>query len=482
MSYPGAAHDAVWRSLVFPADYVNPRARDRYHLIVIGAGPAGLICALGAAGLGARVALVERHAMGGDCLNVGCVPSKALLEYTRRHGADASFDAAFSWLRAVRAGIAVHDSVDRYTGLGVDVFLGDAQFLDDATVQVGEQQLRGRRVVIATGARATLPPIDGLSDVAPLTNESVFDLRSAPRSLAIIGAGAVGCELAQAFARMGVDVTLLEAAERVLPVESPRASAAALGALVRDGVEPKLGATIRSIDKHGPDTVIVLADGEIRAERILVAAGRRANVETLNLDVAGVELTERGLIRVDTRLRTTNSKIYAAGDVCAQLQFTHHADAQARVVIQNALFVPTARADRLVIPHSTYTNPEIAQVGATASALDAAAVDYLRYELDLIELDRGRAADAVGEFVEILVEPKRGKILGATVVAANGGELIVPICVAMTSGLTLGDLGKTVFPYPTRSEYLRRIADQHNRTRLTPTIAKLMRAWLRLIA
>lgn len=480
-SYPGASHDAEWRSLVFPQDYINPRATERYHLVVIGAGPAGLICALGAAGLGARVALIERQAMGGDCLNVGCVPSKSLLEFTHRHSPEASFDAAFEWMRSVRAGIAAHDSVDRYTELGVDVFLGDAQFLDAETLKVGDQQLHGRRVVIASGARATMPPIDGLSDVAALTNESVFELRRAPRDLAIIGAGAIGCELAQAFSRMGIGVTLLDVADRVLPLESHRASATALDALERDGVDVKLGVQISHVEKRGSETSIALTDGEVRCERVMVAAGRRANVETLNLDVAGVELTERGLIRVDSRLRTTNAKIYAAGDVCSTLQFTHHADAHARVVIQNALFAPTARANRLVIPHSTYLRPEIAQVGATQASLDHANVDYLRYELDFAELDRGRAAGSVGEFAEVLIEPSKGKILGATVVAENGGELIVPICVAMTNDLSLSEVGKTIFPYPTRSEYLRRIADQHNRTRLTPTVARIMKSWLRLI-
>jgi pyruvate/2-oxoglutarate dehydrogenase complex dihydrolipoamide dehydrogenase (E3) component len=481
MSYPGASHDAEWRSLVFPRDYVNPRATDRYHLIVIGAGPAGLICALGAAGLGARVALIEHHAMGGDCLNVGCVPSKSLLEFTHRYGPAASFDAAFERMRSVRASVARHDSVERYTQLGVDVFLGDAQFLDADTLKVGNQQLHGRRIVIATGARAGMPAIDGLHDSAPLTNESVFELRRAPQSIAIIGAGAIGCELAQAFSRMGIEVILLDAAERVLSLESPRASAVALDALVRDGVKTELGARISSVERSGADAVISTDNGEFRAEHVVVACGRRANVETLNLDVAGVELTDAGLIRVDSRLRTTNAKIYAAGDVCSTLQFTHHADAQARVVIQNALFAPTARANRLVVPHSTYMIPEIAQVGATQASLDQANVDYLCYELDFAELDRCRAAGSAGEFAEVLIEPSKGKILGATVVAENGGELIVPICVAMTNDLSLSELGKTVFPYPTRSEYLRRIADQHNRTRLTPTVAKIMKSWLKLI-
>jgi pyruvate/2-oxoglutarate dehydrogenase complex dihydrolipoamide dehydrogenase (E3) component len=215
---------------------------------------------------------------------------------------------------------------------------------------------------------------------------------------------------------------------------------------------------------------------------VLVATGRKANVETLNLDVAGVDLTVNGLIKVNDRLRTSNRRIYAAGDVCSRLQFTHHADAQARIVIQNALFAPLARTDRLVIPHCTYTSPEVAQVGASAPMLEEHHIDFERYRVEFGELDRGRAADDTDDYAELLVIPRAGGILGATIVAEHAGELIVPVCVAMSNRLGLGDLGKTVFPYPTRSEYLRRIADDYNRTRLTPAVAKLMRAWLRLTA
>jgi pyruvate/2-oxoglutarate dehydrogenase complex dihydrolipoamide dehydrogenase (E3) component len=427
------------------------------------------------------VALVERKAMGGDCLNVGCVPSKALLEFTRRHPSRASFDSAFAWMREVRAGIAAHDSVQRYTENGVDVFLGDAQFIDDATLQVHDQQLRGRRFVIATGARPMVPGIPGLRETEPLTNESIFELEQAPASLAIIGAGPIGCELAQALARMGIDIALLDVASRVLPAEAPEASAAVMNALLREGVEPHLSARISRVERLRGEIRIELDGGELRAKRVLVAAGRQANVENLNLDAAGVELTQTGLVKVDERLRTTNSKIYAAGDVCSRLQFTHHADAQARVVIQNALFLPTARADRLVIPHCTYTTPEVAHVGATTSALEEQRVEFTRYAVKLGELDRGRAAGDVEDYAELLIRPRDGSILGATIVAENAGELIVPICVAMSNGLGLRELGKTVFPYPTRSEYMRRLADSYNRTRLTPTVGKLLRAWLRLI-
>ena len=478
--YPGQAHDARWRSLVFPDDHVNPRAQSKYHLVVIGAGPAGLICAIGAAGLGARVALVERQAMGGDCLNVGCVPSKALLEYTSRHPADASFEAAFAWMREVRAGIASHDSVQRYSDHGIDVFLGEARFVDGSTVEVGGQTLSARRIVIATGARAALPKIPGLDESDPLTNETVFDLREPPASLAIIGAGPIGCELGQALARLGIEIHLLDVADRVLPNEEADAAAAVAKSLISSGVKLHLGVDISRIRQTGDVTRIALEEDELRVERVLVAAGRRANTDNLNLGAAGVELNDSGLIDVDDRLRTTNSRIYAAGDVCSRLQFTHHADAHARIVIQNALFAPTARASRLVVPHCTYTNPELAHVGRSAAELEQAGSRFDRYVVRFSDLDRGRAAGDVNSYAALLVEPQRGRILGATVVAEGAGELIAPICLAMSNGLRIGDIGKTVFPYPTRSEYLRRLFDDYNRTRLTPRVKRLMQAWLRL--
>ncbi len=481
-SYPGQAHDTHWRSLVFPENHVNPRAESRYHLVVVGAGPAGLICAIGAAGLGARVALVERQAMGGDCLNVGCVPSKALLEYTRRHTVDGSFEAAFAWMREVRAGIAAHDSVQRYTQKGVAVFLGDARFVDGSTVEVDNQRLSARRIVIATGARAAVPPIPGLDQADPLTNETVFDLRHAPKSVAILGAGPIGCEIGQALARLGVSVDLFDVADRVLPNEEADAGAAVSKSLASSGVSLHLGANISRVERTGDGVRIAYDDTALHTDRVLVAAGRQANTENLNLSAAGVELADNGLIEVDNRLRTTNSKIFAAGDVCSRLQFTHHADAHARIVIQNALFAPTARTNRLVIPHCTYTDPELAQVGQSAAELERDGPRFDRYVVQIGDLDRGRAAGDEDSYAALLVEPKRGDILGATVVAENAGELIVPICLAMSNGLRIGDVGKVVYPYPTRSEYLRRLADDYNRTRLTPTVRRLMQTWLRLIS
>jgi pyruvate/2-oxoglutarate dehydrogenase complex dihydrolipoamide dehydrogenase (E3) component len=476
----GSAHDAQWRRLVSPADYVNPSPRERYHLVVIGAGPAGLVTAIAAAGLGARVALVERHAMGGDCLNVGCVPSKSLLEFTAARGGQASFDDAFDWLRAVRARIAAHDSVERFVEAGVDVFLGTARFVDDKHVRVGDAELNARRFVVATGARAALPPIPGLAESKPLTNETVFDLTSRPKRLAIIGAGPIGCELALAFARMQVDVLLLEAAERVLGAEIPEAGRAVADALTRHGVDIRLGVSIDKIERRGQKHVAVICGGEETVvDEVLVAAGRRANTDDLNLAAAGVDTDAKGQIAVDRFLRSSNTRIFAAGDVCATLQFTHTADAHARIVVQNALFAPSATTTRLVIPRCTYTDPEVACVGPTRCELERDGVPFDVHGLAFDDLDRGKTqGDDVG-FVEVLTMRGSGKILGATIVGRDAGEQIAPLCVGIAHGIGLGGLGKAILPYPTRAEYLRRLADNFNRGKLTPTMKRVFAAWFR---
>ncbi|MEE8543826.1 MAG: mercuric reductase [Gammaproteobacteria bacterium] len=477
-AYPGAHYDVAWRELTFPAGYTNPEPRARYHVVVLGAGTAGLITAIGAAGLGARVALVEREAMGGDCLNVGCVPSKALLEFTRRSGGTVEFDDAFEWMRKVRAEISRQDSVERYTQSGVDVFLGSAHLLDDTTVQVDDRRLNARRIVLATGARAAVPPIPGLAECRPLTNETLFDLREPPASLAILGAGAIGCEMAQAFVRLGVEVQLFEMAERVLPLEDEEASAVVARALQRDGVTLHLNAPVSSVRRHDSKVTVHSPDVQVTADKILVAAGRCANVEDLNLDAVGVD-TKAGLIKVDRRLRTTNPRIYAAGDVCSRTQFTHNADAQARIVVQNALFAPTASTDNLVIPHCTYTDPEVAHVGRRKAELRQGSLGFDVYRVGFGDLDRGRTRGDAEGFVEVLTAKGGDEILGATIVGYDAGEQIAGLCIAMSHDIGLGGLGKTVLPYPTRAEYLRRLADSYNRTRLTPRAKRVMSQWFR---
>ena len=394
------AVEAEYRRLVFPPGHRNPQPAKRYNLVVIGAGPAGLVTSMAAASLGARVALVERHAMGGDCLNFGCVPSKTLLAAA---AAGLSFAAAMERVRAVRASIARHDSVERFTQAGVDVYLGQASFEGPHLVRVGELSLHTRKTVIATGARPAFPAITGLEASAPLTNETVFEPGPQPRRLAILGAGAAGCELAQAFARLGTRVELIEIAPQVLPQEELPAAALVAGALVREGVALHTGSKVESVSATADGVELAIAGGvRIVVDRVLVAAGRRRNIEGLGLDKAGVRVDERGAVEVDHRLRTSHADIYAAGDVCSQYQFTHAADAQARIVVRNALFRGRARADRLVLPRCVYTKPEVAHVGPTARQLDEQGVSYDRYHVDWAELDRGMTDDAAEGYVELL--------------------------------------------------------------------------------
>jgi len=480
MSYPGQVFDETTQALLSPSDYRNPTPQSRYHLVVVGAGPAGLISAIGAAGLGSKVALVERHRMGGDCLNVGCVPSKALLEYTGYHK-NPDFNEAFAWLREVRAGIAPHDSVQRYGEAGVDVYLGDASFNSAGEICVDGQPLPARRIVICTGARAAIPPIPGLRESNPLTNETVFDLTEKPTSLAILGAGAIGCELALVFARLNVAVHLFEMAPRVLPLEVSAASEVVGDALRNAGVTLHLGAGVESIAARSDGEAghsVSVAGEQVLTSHVLVALGRTPNTETLNLQSAGIEVTERGLIITDSKLRTSNRKVYAAGDCTSALQFTHHADAQARAVVQNTLFAPTASVDKLVVPHCTYTKPEVASVGQNPEQLKAAAIEFDSYEFDFAELDRGRAEIDGAGFAQVYTEKGSDKILGATLVGHDAGEQIAPICLLMSNGLGLGAAGKALFSYPTRSEYLKRLADAYNRSRFTPRVAAIFKAWL----
>jgi pyruvate/2-oxoglutarate dehydrogenase complex dihydrolipoamide dehydrogenase (E3) component len=471
VNYPGLQYDEQSRSLLCPDDYVNPTPKPNYHLAVVGAGPAGLISAVGAAGLGARVALIEQGMMGGDCLNVGCVPSKALLEITKARP-DVSFDDAFEHLRAVRAGIAPHDSVARYNELGADVFLGAAKF-DNGQLTVAGTKVNARRIVICTGAKAAVPPIPGLREANPLTNESIFDLTQKPTSLAILGAGAIGAEMATVFARLGVEVHLFELADRVLPLEIPAASAAVQKELLALGVHLHLGAGVEEI-RQSANGIEVVAQTTVSAERLLVALGRSPNTSELDLSSAGVQVDAQGFIQTDDKLRTSNKKIYAAGDCTARLQFTHYADAQARVVVQNALFLPTASVKGVIVPRCTYTQPEVASV-----EVPDCPDQYDTYHWDLAELDRSRTQVDGGGFVEVRTKKGSDQIVAATIVADEAGELLASVMVLITNGLGLSALAKVLLPYPTRSEFLKRLADGYNRTRMTPLVAKIFKWWLR---
>jgi pyruvate/2-oxoglutarate dehydrogenase complex dihydrolipoamide dehydrogenase (E3) component len=482
---------------VHPPGWVNPTPRGRYHLVAVGGGTAGIIAALGAAGLGARAALVERHLLGGDCLNYGCVPSKALIRAARaayevRHAAEFGqpaghvppfdFPAAMARMRQLRAGIARHDSAERFKSLGVDVFLGQGTFTGPATLRVDGQELSFRRAVIGTGARPADPQIDGLADVGYLTNETVFSLTDLPRRLIVIGAGPIGCELAQCFRRFGSEVHLVNRREALLGKEDPPAAAIIREQFEREGVHLQLGWTPLKAARTGDSKSLILQrkgeKKEIIADQILVGAGRAPNVEGLGLEAAGVEFTSAG-VTVNDRLQTTNSRIYAAGDACSRYQFTHAADAMARLVIQNALFLGRRKLSALAIPRCTYTDPEVAHVGLTPAEAAAEGLEIDTYREDLARVDRAVLDGQERGFAAVHTRRGTGRVVGATIVAAHAGEMIGEITLLMQKRLSLGTLANVIHCYPTQVEVLKRIADAYQRSRLTPRVSGLLRTWLR---
>src|SRR5215471_16256648 len=482
---------------VHPLDWVNPEPAPRYNLVVIGADTAGLVTAAGAAGLGARVALVERELLGGDCLNVGCVPSKALIRAARAAaqvrdaaqfgihvppGVRVEFAGVMERMRRLRAGISAHDSAARFRGVGVDVYLGQGAFTGPNTVQVAGQTLHFRRAVIATGARADRPAIPGLAEAGFLTNETVFSLTELPPLLAVIGAGPIGCELSQAFARFGSRVQLLGNHPQILPREDKDAAEQVAKALRRDGVELTLGCQISRVEKRGHEKVVHVVCGEgqreIVVDAILVGAGRVPNVEGLDLDAAGVRYERKEGVWVNDRLRTTNSSIFAAGDICSRFKFTHAADAMARIVLQNALFKGRARVSALTIPWCTYTDPEIAHVGLYEHEARERGIAFRTFTQELHEVDRAVLDGEDEGFVKVLVSPRGDKILGATIVAAHAGDLISELTLAMVGRLGLGTIARTIHPYPTQAEAIKKVGDAYNRTRLTPLVKWLFGKWL----
>lgn len=482
-----------------PADWVNPTPRGRYHLVVIGAGPAGLVAAAGAAGLGAKVALIEKHRLGGDCLNYGCVPSKALLKSARvaatvrnasefgvevPAGSRVDFGAVMERMRRLRVSLAPNDSAERFRGLGVDVFFGTGRFTSADSIDVGGSVLRFRRALIATGARATVSEIPGLREAGFVTNETVFSLTSLPRRLVVLGAGPVGCELAQAFARFGSQVTLIASHENVLPKEDADAARIVEASLRCDGVEILTNAHVVEVTRRGDEK---LARIERRGaspglenrttDELLVAVGRTPNVDDLGLDVAGIAFDSRTGVRVEDHFRTTNRRVFAAGDVCSRFRFTHAADAMARIVLQNSLFPGRGKGSSLVIPRCTFTDPEVAVVGLSESEAHerGVAVEVLVEELS--HNDRAVVDGETSGFAKVLLKQGTDRILGATIVASNAGDMLNEITLAMTAKLGLGALAKTIHPYPTQAEVFKRLADQAQRRRLTPFVKRLFARW-----
>jgi pyruvate/2-oxoglutarate dehydrogenase complex dihydrolipoamide dehydrogenase (E3) component len=469
-------------------------SRADFDLCVIGAGSAGLSVAAGAAQLGRRVALVEKGEMGGDCLNYGCVPSKALIAAARsahdaraaaRFGVHAAppvidFPAVMAHVKGVIAGIAPHDSEERFRGLGCDVIRAEAEFTGPRSVIAGSREITAKHFVIATGSRAVAPPIPGLDETGYLTNETIFSLAELPRRLIVIGGGPIGVELAQAFARLGSAVSVVEAQD-MLGRESRDAAAIARQALESDGVRIAERAAVARVEKRGPDIILMLNNGEaITGDQLLVAAGRRATLDGLGLETAGVERDAKGALILDPRLRTTNRRIYAAGDAAGGAQFTHVAGDHASTIVRNILFkMPAKRRDALS-PRVTYCSPEIASVGL---GLEAARKRDPKAEAARVETesnDRARAERATEGFIEAVVGGD-GRILGATIVGESAGDLIGLWSYAIAHRQKIASMTGFIAPYPTRGELSKRVGGAYYGTRLFSDRTRALIRWLSIL-
>ena len=469
---------------VHPSDWTNPEPTGRYNIVVVGAGTAGLITAVVAASLGAKVALIEKHLMGGDCLNVGCVPSKGIIRAARAWadlrkatdfglqippGVKYDFGAVMARMRKLRARISQNDSAQRYTKLGVDVYIGSGRFIGTDTIQVegsaGSRVLTFAKAAICTGARAAVPTIPGLQGVEYLTNESIFSLTQLPQRLGVIGAGPIGCELAQAFVRFGSHVTLIETGHGIMPKEDRDAADIVEQQMVRDGVKLLCcGKDLRIEKGEGGTRMIVDSHSQpydVTVDEILVGVGRLPNVERIGLEAAGVAYTTQG-IQVNARLQTTNPRVFAAGDVCSRYKFTHAADAMAQIVIQNALFphplgLGYASVESLTMPWCTFTEPEIAHVGMYEKDAKEKGLEVETYTYKLDEVDRAILDGEEEGFARVHIQKGTDKLLGATIVAAHAGDLINEFSVAMKAGAGAKTIAGTIHPYPTQAEVSKKV-------------------------
>ncbi len=495
---PDSPENRILVENVHPSDWTNPEPAGRYNLVVIGAGTAGLISAAGAAGLGAKVALIERHLMGGDCLNVGCVPSKGVISASRalfnaRNSAafgvlggkyiGCDFAAAMERMRRLRSDISQHDSAYRFRDeLGVDVFIGQGSFAGPDCVEVAGKKLYFKKAAVCSGARASAPPVPGLTETGYLTNETVFSLTALPPRLAVIGAGPIGCELAQAFARFGSRVTLIELGSQILGREDGDAAEILHTVFVREGIDLQLGVRIIGVEKRGSEKVLKLERNgqtiEVAADEILVGVGRAPNIEGLELEKAGIAYDKTG-VRVNDSLQTSNPNIYAAGDICSTYKFTHTADALARILIANALFMGRQKTSALTIPWCTYTDPEIAHVGMYERDAQDKGIEVSTLTVPMSDIDRAMLDGDSEGFARVHLRKGTDKILGATIVARHAGEMINEFSLAITNGLGISAIAKTIHPYPTQAEVIKRLADSYNRTRLTPFVKNMLSGWLK---
>jgi pyruvate/2-oxoglutarate dehydrogenase complex dihydrolipoamide dehydrogenase (E3) component len=506
---PNDEHNQRLVANVHPFDWINPEPTGRYNIVVIGAGTAGLITAVIAASLGAKVALIEKHLMGGDCLNVGCVPSKGLIRAARAWadlrnaaefglhipaGVKYDFGAVMARMRKLRAGISHNDSVHRYAKLGVDVYIGSGRFTGSDAIQVegpaGNRTLVFVKAAICTGARASVPPTPGLKEAGYLTNETVFSLTELPSRIGVIGAGPIGCELAQSFARFGSQVYLVESEHGIMPNEDRDAAAIVEQQMLRDGVtllccgkglkvqKSEVGKRI-TVDSHGRQYAVTV-------DEILVGVGRAPNVEGIGLDAVGVEYDKSG-VKVNHRLQTTNPRIYAAGDICSRYKFTHAADAMAQIVIQNALFphplgLAYASVESLTMPWCTFTEPEIAHVGMYEKDAKAKGIEVETYTCRLDEVDRAILDGEDDGFARIHIRKGTDTIVGATIVASHAGDMISELSVLMKAGAGAKTLAATIHPYPTQSEVNKKVVNLWRKAHFSPRTKNILTklfAWMR---
>ncbi|MBP0011597.1 MAG: mercuric reductase [Roseofilum sp. SBFL] len=485
---------------VHPQDWVNPTPAAQYDLVVIGAGTAGLVVAAGAAGLdvGLKVALVEKNLMGGDCLNVGCVPSKCVIRSSRvvedirnapnfgihpSEEININFAQVMERMRKIRAGISHDDSAKRFQSLGVDVFLGEGQFTSNSTLEVSGKTLPFKKAVIATGARAVRPKIEGLEEVGFLTNETVFNLIECPKRLAVIGGGPIGCELAQSFHRLGARVVLFHNKGHLLDREDPDAAEIIQEQFKQEGIQLILESQIQRVESTPEGKVIyVSSQGKqepypVVVDEILAGAGRAPNVEGLNLEGVGVDYDRKG-VKVNDYLQTTNPQIYAAGDICMNWKFTHAADAAARIVIKNTLFSPfglgKSKLSDLIMPWATYTDPEIAHVGLYEWEAQERGIEIETIKVLMSSVHRAIADGETEGFVKIHYLQGSDKIVGATIVARHAGDMISEVTTAIAGKIGLSQLSSTIHPYPTQAEAIKKAADAYKRTLLTPKTKKFL--------
>ena len=477
---------------------------EKFNVVIIGGGSAGLMVAAGAAGLGAKAALVEARKMGGDCLNFGCVPSKTLISAANlassmsRGGQgigasrpDFSWGAVAGRVQSVIDAIAPHDSVERFEGLGVEVFQGRGKLLSPTRVEVtfedgSSRTLDAKSIVIATGSSPAVPPIPGLEESGYLTNETVFTMGAQPRRLLVLGGGPIGSELAQSFARLGSQVTLVELLPRILPREDADAAEEVARAMREDGVELLTETRVARVEREGGVKRALLQavngsgglERSVEVDDILVATGRKLNLAGLGLEEAGVKYDGTG-VRVDRRLATSARSVFACGDVVGSHLFTHMAGQQARVVIQNALLPFKARMDYRVVPWCTFTDPELARVGLSEAEAEAGGIPYRAIRIPFADIDRAACEGDTRGFLKVLTPPGRDVILGASLVGAHAGDLIHEIVLAMQARIGLNGLARMIHIYPTRAEIFRRVGDEARKAGFTPRLQRLFKAYLR---